>query len=100
MDLPDAETRALIFKIQMTKRKLDSAPFDLNALSATADGFSGSEIEQAIVSALYVAMAANRMVTQQDIEAEILKTRPLSVMMSEKISQLREWALSRTVPAH
>ncbi|MCB1044881.1 MAG: AAA family ATPase [Acidobacteria bacterium] len=100
VDLPDAETRALIFKIQMTKRKLDSAPFDLNALSATADGFSGSEIEQAIVSALYVAMAANRMVTQQDIEAEILKTRPLSVMMSEKISQLREWALSRTVPAH
>ncbi|HSE11615.1 MAG TPA: AAA family ATPase, partial [Rudaea sp.] len=64
VDLPDAATRAEIFRIHLAKRDLKPAEFDLAALAAHSDGFSGAEIEQAIVSALYAANAENATLTQ------------------------------------
>ena len=82
-----------------TKRKVDTTVLDLSALAADCDGFSGAEIEQAIVSALYAAHAARGAVTQEALLAELRNTRPLSVLMAEKVGDLREWAAGRTVPA-
>ena len=62
------------------------------------DGFSGSEIEQAIVSAMYTAHAQGRTMGQADLLAEIKQTRPLSVLMGEKVAEIRDWASGRTVP--
>jgi len=67
-------------------------------LTAATHGFSGSEIEQAIVSAMYTAHAHERGLAQMDLLAEIQQTRPLSVVMAENVNQLREWAAGRTVP--
>ncbi len=100
VDLPDLETRALIFKIQMTRRRLNVDEVDTDLLARHCDGFSGSEIEQAVVSALYVALASQRPMTQADILQELKKTSPLSVVMRERIDWLRNWASGRTVPAH
>ncbi len=100
VDLPDAETRALIFAIQLRRRNLDPADFDGKQLSDLAEGFSGAEIEQAVVSALYAALAKNQPCTQAHVEREIMQTRPLSVLMAEKIQNLRAWARERTVPAN
>ena len=72
--------------------------FDLEALVQATNGFSGSEIEQAIVSATYTARAQGHGLTQEDLLAEIRQTRPLSVVMKEKVEATREWASSRTVP--
>jgi SpoVK/Ycf46/Vps4 family AAA+-type ATPase len=77
---------------------MDPAEFSLEALSKATEGFSGSEIEQAIVSAMYTAHAQGRNVTQPDLLAEIKQTRPLSVVMAEKVDEIREWANGRTVP--
>jgi hypothetical protein len=60
-------------------------------------GFSGAEIEQAVVSALYTAQANNAPLANVHILGEIQKTRPLSVVMAERIESLRQWASGRTV---
>jgi len=99
VDLPDVATRADIFRIHLKKRKLDPAKFDLAQLAVTADGFSGAEIEQAIVAAIYEALAVKQPLSTQHVLGEIAHTQPLSVVMAEKVSALRQWAAGRTVKA-
>jgi SpoVK/Ycf46/Vps4 family AAA+-type ATPase len=100
LDLPDAATRAEIFAIHLRKRELDPADFDITALAAPAEGFSGAEIEQAIVAALYLARERQMPLNTSHIRDELERTRPLSRIMSEKVNQLRAWARDRTVPAN
>ena len=100
VDLPDTESRRIIFDIQMKRRKLDPSRFDLARLAAATEGFSGSEIEQAVVASLYAAMAQGRPIATQHILQEVAQTKPLSVLMAEKINWLRNWAAERTVPAN
>jgi SpoVK/Ycf46/Vps4 family AAA+-type ATPase len=99
VDLPGVETRARILWIHLAKRKLDPEKFDLVKLTVATDGFSGAEIEQAIVSALYEAHASGQLLKTEQVLAEAQRTRPLSVVMAERIQALREWARDRTVPA-
>jgi len=99
VDLPDAQARREVFALHLRKRALDPDGFDLDALAAASDGFSGAEIEQAIVAALYAAHAANAPLSDFTLRAELKQTRPLSVLMAEKVDALRAWARERTVPA-
>jgi AAA+ superfamily predicted ATPase len=99
VDLPAKETRAEIFAIHLRRRHKDGKCFDLQRLAEAADGFSGAEIEQVVVSALHEAFAANTEATTEMILREIAATRPLSVMMAEKVLELREWAKTRCVMA-
>lgn len=98
VDLPTEEQRREILEIHLLKRRLDSNRFNVAELSAAAEGFSGSELEQAIVAAMYAARAVGREVEQDDVLIEIRATRPLSVVMGEHVAALREWARERTVP--
>lgn len=98
VDLPSAENRRDIWKIHLSKRHLDPANFDLDKLVKETDGFSGSEIEQAIVSAMYAAHAQGQNVSESELLAEINQTKPLSVIMAERIDEVRDWAAKRTVP--
>jgi len=98
VDLPSAQNREAILKIHLRKRNLDPEDFDLPSLVKATEGFSGSEIEQAIVSAMYTAHAQRRQTSQTDVLGEIRQTRPLSVVMAEKVAELRQWAAARTVP--
>ena len=99
VDLPGDKEREQIFAIHLSKRKRDVASFDLAALSKATDGFSGAEIEQVVVGALFVAFDAEREVSQDDIVSEAKAVVPLSVMMREEIDELRTWAQLRTRPA-
>lgn len=99
VDLPDASSREDIFRIHLKRRGIDSAGFDLGALATRSDGFSGAEIEQAVIAAMYEANANKVSLTQSDVENEIGRTRPLSVVMGERIAYLRAWARDRTVMA-
>jgi SpoVK/Ycf46/Vps4 family AAA+-type ATPase len=99
VDLPDAATRAEIFALHLRKRELPEADFDIAALAAASEGFSGAEIEQVIVAATYAAADTRKQPTQAQLLAEIANTRPLSVLMAERVDALREWARGRTVPA-
>jgi SpoVK/Ycf46/Vps4 family AAA+-type ATPase len=99
VDLPTQSEREDVFKIHLTKRNRDLARFDLLQLSKVADGFSGAEIEQALIAAMYDAFAQNREFTQLDIIAAIKATLPLSRTMSEQVTALRDWARQRARPA-
>ena len=99
VDLPKPEVRGAIFAIHLKKRGQDVAAFDLPQLAGLSDGFSGAEIEQAIVSALYAAHGRAEPLSTAGIAHEIAVTRPLSVVMAEKMSYLRAWAGSRSVSA-
>ena len=98
VDLPGKMIRASILAIHLSNRKQPLGNFDVKALADAMDGFSGAEVEQAVVSALYAAHAQNQQLTTQHILEEIGQTQPLSVVMQEKISILRDWATGRTVP--
>jgi AAA+ superfamily predicted ATPase len=99
VDLPVAEVRGELFATHLRKRGLTPEHFDLNALASASDGFSGAEIEQAIVASMYAALAANTPLSDFQLRAELKQTRPLSVLMSEQVESLREWARTRTVAA-
>lgn len=99
VDLPNAAARAEIFRLHLAKRRIAFDAIDLDALAARAEGFSGAEIEQAVVSALYTAHARSGQIDNGLLGEEIANTRPLSVLMAEQVQALRDWARSRTVPA-
>ncbi|HZW58942.1 MAG TPA: ATPase, partial [Woeseiaceae bacterium] len=63
------------------------------------DGYSGAEIEQVVVAALYAAHARHSGLTTELLLDEVAATHPLSVVMAERIAALRHWAAGRTVPA-
>jgi hypothetical protein len=100
VDLPDADARRAILAVHLKRRGQDVAAFDLDALVTATDGFSGAEIEQAVVSALYTAFAGTSTLTSEVLLAEIVSTQPLSRTMAERVAALREWALGRTVLAN
>jgi SpoVK/Ycf46/Vps4 family AAA+-type ATPase len=99
VDLPDPEVRKDIFRIHLARRELDAGQFDLGQLADAADGFSGAEIEQAVVGAFYAAQARQKAVDQSLLLEEIRRTAPLSVVMAEELAALRNWADGRTVMA-
>jgi AAA+ superfamily predicted ATPase len=99
VDLPAAPEREEIFRIHLQRRRRDPAGYDAAALARAAAGFSGAEIEQAVVSGLHEAFAEGGALSQRHLEKAIAESLPLSVTMREEIDELRAWAASRTRPA-
>jgi SpoVK/Ycf46/Vps4 family AAA+-type ATPase len=99
VDLPDEKTRRQIFEIHLRKRRRDPAEFDVSALAAASNGFSGAEIEQAVIAALHEAFAEKGEIDTNRIVDVLSRSPPLSVTAAERIAMLREWAKDRCVPA-
>lgn len=95
IDLPASAEREEIFRIHLRKRKRDPAGFDLDRLAAATPGFSGAEIEQLIIEALYDAFDSGQDITTDGILKGVQETVPLSMTMREKIAYLRDWASTR-----
>jgi len=99
VDLPSPSVRADIIDIHLRRRELDPQDFDMVELTGATEGFSGAELEQGLVAALYAAHALQQELSTAHVLAEYQRSKPLSVLMAEKVSALRSWAGSRTVPA-
>ncbi|MGD8450688.1 MAG: AAA family ATPase [Phycisphaerae bacterium] len=99
VDLPDAKVRRDIFAIHLRKRQRAPAAFDLTALAKAADGFSGAEIEQAVIAGMHAAFAVKKNLSTEHILEAVRTSPPLSVTMAERVAALREWADGRCVPA-
>jgi SpoVK/Ycf46/Vps4 family AAA+-type ATPase len=100
VDLPDSAARIQIFDIHLSKRGQHAQAFNLAELARHSDGFSGAEIEQAVVAALYLAREQRRPLDTGHLLSELEQTRPLSVVMAEQVEALRDWARHRTVMAN
>jgi hypothetical protein len=98
VDLPAAPEREQIFGIHLRLRHQDVARFDLAALVQASEGFSGSEIEQAVTAALLGALQQKAPLTTEVLIEELGSTVPLSVSRREDVAQLRATAQGRFVP--
>jgi SpoVK/Ycf46/Vps4 family AAA+-type ATPase len=95
VDLPSFTERKKIFEVHIAKRKMDIESFDIDALGHASVGYSGAEIEEAIVSAMFDSFYEKEELSTGRL-LEVLKvTVPLSKTMSEDIDELRKWAGGR-----
>jgi len=99
VDLPTLPERIEIFRIHLAKRGRDPSRFDLETLARLSDGFSGAEIEEAIISALFDAFSNQSELDTETIRRNLQETVPLSKTMSEEMNRLRSWAMGRARPA-
>ena len=98
VDLPKDEVRGVILKIHLSRRGQSLSAEELERLVRASEGFSGSELEQAVISGLYVAQSEGVELKGEHVLSEMAATQPLSVVMAERIDALRAWAEGRTVP--
>jgi SpoVK/Ycf46/Vps4 family AAA+-type ATPase len=99
VDLPSDAERKDIFSIHITKRNREPESFDLDTLSKVSSGFSGAEIEQAVISGMFDAFDDGVELGTEYILQAVYDTVPLSVTMKEGIEHLRKWASTRATPA-
>jgi hypothetical protein len=95
VELPVAVERAEIFRIHIARRGRSPDAFDLPALVARSEGFSGAEIEESVISALYDAFYNGEELATAHVLAALSETVPLSRTMDDSIGRLREWAAGR-----
>ncbi|WP_434384717.1 AAA family ATPase [Melittangium boletus] len=99
IDLPEEAERRDIFGIHLKKRGWEPSTYDLPALARLAANFSGAEVEQVVVAALYEAFGENAQLEQRHLTRAIQETFPLAVTLKDEVSRLRTWARGRTRPA-
>jgi AAA+ superfamily predicted ATPase len=99
VDLPSEAERKEIFRIHLAKRKRDPLKFDLDALAKQSDGFSGAEIEEAIISGLFDAFGQGSDLDTAILRGGLAESVPLSRTMSEELNRLRTWAQGRARPS-
>lgn len=99
VDLPSVEERIEVLRIHLRKRGRDPAQFDLDALARACEGFSGAEIEEAVISALFDALSRQEDLNTVLIQKNLAETVPLSKTMNEEMNRLRTWAAGRARPA-
>lgn len=95
VDLPAFAERKEIFRIHLQKRKLDAAAFDMDELAKASVGYSGAEIEEAVISTMFDSFYEKKPVTTERLLKSISQTVPLSKTMSEDVDGLRKWAEGR-----
>jgi len=99
IDLPTREEREVIWSLQIAKYGREPETFDLPQLARATEGFTGSEIEQVFVEALYRAFDRDAEPTDLTIGEVLVDFVPLSKLMAEQIGALRTWAKGRARPA-
>jgi SpoVK/Ycf46/Vps4 family AAA+-type ATPase len=100
VDLPSEQERADIFTIHLAKRKRQPSDFDLPTLVSASRDFSGAEIEQAIISAMYDAFYEKQQLATAHILEALQQTVPLARTMAEKVTDQRQWAVGRARSAN
>ncbi|MFA5162349.1 MAG: AAA family ATPase [Elusimicrobiales bacterium] len=98
-DLPDDEERAQIFNIHLTANSADPKEFKMKYLVHYTNGWSGAEIEQAVIAARIEARQANRAMNSEDVWHQTQIMVPLSKTMAEQVKAIRDWAAKRATPA-
>jgi AAA+ superfamily predicted ATPase len=99
VDLPNDEARKDLFRTHLATRGRVLDEQSIALLSMETAGFSGAEIEQAVVASLHVAFASEAELSVEHLTAEVHSTTPLSTTMHERIAELRAWADGRTARA-
>jgi SpoVK/Ycf46/Vps4 family AAA+-type ATPase len=98
-DLPGSEDRRSIIDIHLRKKKRDPGQFDLDRIVDSTVDYSGAELEQAVIAALYDAFDTGNDLTSEGLLNTLKDIVPLAITMREQIEAMREWARTRARPA-
>lgn len=98
-DLPDREDRRQILDIHLRKKNRDPGQFDMDRLVDATVDYSGAELEQAVIAALYDAFDSGNDLTTEGLLKTVGEIVPLAITMREMIDNMREWARTRARPA-
>ena len=99
VDLPKTEERESIFRIHLDKRAYDPELFNLSIFADGTEGWSGAEIEQAVISAITIAKMEGRDLEIKDLYAARKQIVPISATMEQQVRHIRNWAYERAIPA-
>lgn len=99
IDLPTRREREEIFSIHLTEKEKAATSFNIPQLAQITKGWSGSEIEQVIISSRYEAFNENRPLSEDDLFTSFGSSVPLSTTMEVQIKHIRSWAHNRAVRA-
>ncbi len=99
VDLPNVHERESILAIHLRRRGRNPKDFDCWGIAEATERFSGAEIEQAVIAAMFNAFSREREVTTLDVLQVVRETVPLAITLEERIKDLKEWARHRTRPA-
>jgi AAA+ superfamily predicted ATPase len=97
LDLPSKQERAEIFEVVAKKYKRDPQDFNIKAIVAGTQGYTGAEIEEVFKDAMYKAFDAGREVddsTVMDVLAEFI---PFSHSHRHDLEKMREEAKGKLV---
>ncbi len=98
-DLPGSEDRRSIIDIHLRKKKRDPGQFDLDRIVDATTDYSGAELEQAVIAALYDAFDTGSDLSSEGLLTTLKDIVPLAITMREQIEAMREWARTRARPA-
>jgi len=97
VDLPTYEERMEILRVHLARVRPVIRNYDVAFLAGETEGFSGAEIEQSIINAMYNAFDdGEREFSTEDILRGAREVIPIAKLMSERIEKLRDWASERT----
>jgi len=99
VDLPKTEERESIFRIHLENRAYDPEGFNLSIFADGTEGWSGAEIEQAVISAITIAKMEGRDLEIKDLYAARKQIVPISATMEQQVRHIRNWAYERAIPA-
>lgn len=96
VDLPGSDDRKRIWNIHLNKHAhIEETAKVIDMLSSESEGFTGAEIEQAVIDAMYTAFDCDSAVSPDHLIAATQDSVPVSRTMGTQIEQLREWASTR-----
>lgn len=99
VDMPSVAERQEILDIHLTQRGRDSTHYRMDELAEQTERFTGAELEQVVIAALYKAFAEGRELEEDDLQNAVVETVPLYDTYEERIKELRDWARGRARPA-
>ena len=95
LDLPQKQEREQIFKIHIQEFRPNRwKSFDYSKLAQLSEAFSGAEIRQSIIEAMYHAFYEKREFTTEDICLALTQLIPLSQLETNQTLKLKNWAVS------
>ena len=91
LDLPNSEERLSILELHLKKRRPNYG-FPLSTIIDRTDGFSGAELEQAVIEGMHISFSENRELLEKDLIKAVSELVPLSRTAKEQIDFLKEWS--------
>ncbi len=93
LDLPKSDERLSILDLHLKKRR-PNFNFQLTTIVDRTNGYSGAELEQAVIEAMHYSFSENREITERDLIRAVSELVPLSRTAKEQIEALKEWSSS------